>query len=604
MENIEKIRHSLAHLLAKAVLTIDPKAQLGVGPTIESGFYYDFRLSKKIDESVLAKLESLMRDAINQNLGFKPKRLKLAEAKKFFKNQPFKLELINDLAKYGTTSWQEIQTSAKTKKTKKNKISDVSLYQTGDFVDLCRGGHVKKTKEIKLDAFKLTKIAGAYWRGDEKNQMLTRIYGVAFETKKELDEYLERQKTAEIYNHRVLGDQLDIFMISEKVGSGLPLFLPRGEFIKNQLINLMREKEERYGYQYVSTPVLAESALYEASGHKKYFGNEMYRFNDPEGNEVFIKPMSCPHHHMIYQRLVKSYRDLPLRLAEPGTVYRFERSGALYGLMRVRGPITQNDSHIYVDRERLADEFRNVLKLFNEFYSQIKISDKYWYRLSLPDFKGKNKEKFGGDEKLWRWAANEIKKVAVGEKLNLTIGIGEASFYGPKLDLQIRNIFGKEETLSTIQIDIVVPKRMGLFYLDKNNKKVEPIVIHRAVIGSYERFIGFFLESTRGDLPLWLSETQIMVVPIGEKHLNRAKKVAAELLAKNIRAKISLPNESLNKRILFLEKEKIPYLAIIGDREEANGSVALRGRHRKDLGEFKLGRLINKIKKEILTKMN
>ena len=590
-KNLENLRHSLAHLLASAVLKIDPQAKLGIGPTTENGFYYDFLFSIKVDESLLLKLEEIMKTLIKQNLKFVGKKISFVQAKKIFKDQPFKLELLKDLKKYGTTDFNEIEL-IKNKKKKAKKISQVTIYQTGDFIDLCKGGHVKNTKEINPNSFKLVKIAGAYFRGDEKNPMLTRIYGVAFETKKELEDYLLQQEIAEKYNHRVLGEKLKIFLINSYVGKGLPLLLPRGETIKNVLMNFMREKEEKYGYLYVSTPHIASYKLYEKSGHLKYYQNEMYKVLDPEGEEFYLKPMNCPHHHMIYQELVRSYRDLPLRLAEAGSVYRFEKSGETYGLMRVRGPITQNDSHIYTTEENLEEEFLRVLDLLFEVYNDLKVIKDYWFRLSLPDFSGKNKEKYGGDLKLWQWASKTIFNACKKRKINLVEDIGEAAFYGPKLDMQIKNIYGKEETLATIQVDILVPKRMQLTYVDKNNKEKNPIIIHRAILGSYERFIGFLLEATKGDLPFWLSPIQVLILPIGRNHQNYSEEILRKLKENSFRSEVWQAEETLSKRILLAEEEKIPVILIVGDREVKNKTCSLRLRHNQDLGEKKLEEII------------
>lgn len=600
-KKLKNLRHSLAHLLASAFLQIDPEAKLGIGPTTENGFYYDFLPSKKIDESILPELERIMRNLINQNLRFFGFKKSFAQARKIFHNQPFKLELIEDLRKYGTTDFDQIQ-MIKAKKAKVVKVNQVTIYQTGEFIDLCRGGHVKTTKEINSEAFKLTKIAGAYWRADEKKPMLLRIYGVAFETKKELDNYLEKEKYAEENNHRVLGERLRIFLVSQEVGKGLPLLLPRGEKIKQILVDFMREKEEKYGYLYVATPHLASANLYQLSGHLKYYQNEMYKIIDPEGDVYFVKPMNCPHHHMIFQKLVRSYRDLPLRLAETGAVYRFEKSGETYGLMRVRGPISQNDSHIYLAEKDLAAEFNMVLDLLFEVFSEIKIIKNYWFRLSLPDFSGKNKDKYGGDLKLWQWASRVIKNVCHERKINLTKGIGEAAFYGPKLDMQIKNIFGKEETVATIQVDILVPKRMNLTYIDDKNNSKHPIIIHRAILGSYERFIGFLLEATGGNLPLWLAPLQVAILPIAEKNNKYAYQILNILEENKIRSEIYLAEESLSKRILRVESEKIPFMAIIGDKEEKNKTLALRQHQRGDLGERTINAFVNFLRKKIDTK--
>jgi threonyl-tRNA synthetase len=578
MKSIDKIRHSLAHILAYAVQELYPGTKFGIGPVIENGFYYDFELPQPINNEDLPKIEEKMRSLIKKNIVFKRLFFTKKEAKKIFQNQPYKLELLNEFYK-------------------KENSQKVSVYQSGEFLDLCKGNHIQSTKEIPFEAFKLTKIAGAYWRGDEKRPMLTRIYGVAFETKKELDEYLQRQEMAEKYNHRVLGEKLKIFLISPYVGKGLPLLLPKGEIIKNILMNFMREKEEKYGYLYVATPHIASYKLYEKSGHLKYYQNEMYKVLDPEGEEFYLKPMNCPHHHMIYQHLVKSYRDLPLRLAEAGPVYRVEKSGETYGLMRVRGPITQNDAHIYVAEENLEEEFLRVLDLLFEVYDDIKVIKDYWFRLSLPDFSGKNKEKYGGDLKLWQWASKVISLACQKRKINLVKGLGEAAFYGPKLDMQIKNIYGKEETLATIQVDILVPKRMGLVYVDKNNKEKNPIVIHRAILGSYERFIGFLLEHSKGHLPFWLAPEQIWLIPLSKKHEEYAKKIGEKFQALNLRFRIKNEPETIGRKIREGEIQKIPYLLVVGEREKKKQAVNVRSEG-KDLGLIKIKEFLANIQKE------
>ncbi|MCS7201055.1 MAG: threonine--tRNA ligase [Patescibacteria group bacterium] len=600
-KRLEKIRHSLAHLLASAFLKLDPEAKLGIGPTTENGFYYDFLPSKKFDESILAELELIMKNLVSQNLRFIRSETSFRQAKKIFKTQPFKLELLNDLAKYGTTEFEKIE-SIRAKKLKASKPKKVTIYYTGDFVDLCRGGHVKSTREINPNSFRLIKIAGAYWRGNERNPMLLRIYGVAFETEKELQEYLQREKYAEENNHRVLGERLKIFLISQEVGKGLPILLPRGEKIKQILIDFMRDKEEKYGYFYVATPHLASSRLYELSGHLKYYQNEMYRIIDPEGETYFVKPMNCPHHHMVYRKLVKSYRDLPLKLAEAGGVYRFEKSGETYGLMRVRGTITQNDAHIYLTEKQLANEFNSVLDLLFEVYEEIKVIKDFWFRLSLPDFSGKNREKYGGDLKLWQWASKVIKNVCRERRMSFVQGVGEAAFYGPKLDMQIRNIFGKEETIATIQVDILVPKRMKLVYVDDKGKDKYPIIIHRAILGSYERFIGFLLEATAGNLPLWLAPLQVAILPVSDRNDNYAKHLFELFKANNIRTNIYGGSESLSKRIMQVELEKVPFMLVIGDREEKNGRLSIRQHGKGDVGEMSVNDFLKMIKEKIINK--
>ncbi len=572
-ENLDAVRHSLAHLLAAAVLKKYPKTKLGIGPTIENGFYYDFQFPQPISELELKDFEKEMRRLINQKLDFKGEKLTPAKAKKMFRGQPFKQELIKEFTK------------------EKKKLT---AYHTGDiFTDLCRGGHVKNTKEINPEAFKLTHLAGAYWRGSEKNPMLTRIYGLAFRAKKELDDHLKILEEAKKRDHRVLGERLKIFAFSDQVGPGFPLWLPNGEFIKHQLQEYMREKEEAQGYQYVSTPVLTQENLYQRSGHKQYFAEDMYKFEDPDGVEMYVKPMNCPHTHMIYEKLVQSYRDLPLRLAEPGTIYRFERSGTLTGLIRVRGAITQNDAHIYVTPEQLAREFQKVLELFKEVYSELGIKD-YWFRLSLPDFKNK-KNKFGGNLKMWKWASEQIRRSLEKSGMKFEEAVGEAAFYGPKLDVQAKNVLGKEDTIATAQVDILVPERMGLAYINEEGQKETPIVIHRAIMGSYERFIAFLLEQTAGNLPLWLSPVQIVILPISEKQNSYAEEVAKELKDNGFRVRVNMDNSTVGKRIRESEMQKIPFILVVGENEKASKTVSVRQREKGNLGEMMLEKFMDNL---------
>ncbi len=580
-EQLHKVRHSLAHLLAASVLKKFPDAELGIGPIIEDGFYYDFKLPRTLTPEDLKEFETSMRELAKQELSFKKKIIEQSEASLILKNQSFKLELAKELSE---------------------KKSPLSFYETGKntFIDLCAGPHVKNTKEIDPEGFKLMKIAGAYWRGDSKREQLQRIYGVAFNSKKELDEYLARLEEAQKRDHRVLSEKMGIFMFSDTVGAGYPLWLPNGEIIKHELIEYMRTKEESCGYKYVSTPILTHGALYERSGHKQFYGENMYHFIDPEGVETFIKPMNCPHTHMIYEKLVTSYRDLPLRLAEAGGIYRFELSGTLTGLIRVRGAITQNDSHIYVAPTDLKNELKKVIELFRDVYSEVGLKD-YSFRLSLPDFNKKG-GKFGGDKKLWQWAADELSSVLKESGLPYTEAIGEAAFYGPKLDVQAKNVMGKEDTIATAQVDILVPKRMGLNYVDDNGQKQNPIVIHRAILGSYERFIAFLLEQTAGRLPLWLSPIQTVILPIGEAHQSYANEILIQLKSNKIRAAVFSENATLGKRIREAEMQKIPYILIVGDKELALKQISIRHSAKGDLGVTNIQDLSDKLSKEIKNK--
>ncbi len=577
----EKTKHSLAHLLAMAVLEKFPKAKLGIGPAIENGFYYDFDFGKdKVNESELLFFEKRVCELIKQNLPFKKEIISPAAAKKLFKNQSYKLKLIKDV-----------------QKTKK----PISIYKTGgDFADLCAGPHIKSTSEINPDAFKLTKIAGAYWKGDEKNPMLTRIYGAAFNTKKELDDYLKLQEEAEKRDHRILGEKLDLFMIDEKIGKGLPLWLPKGYFIRRQLEDYIYNLEKENGYQHVLTPHLAKEELYKTSGHLSHYKDDMYAPIDIEGEKYYLKPMNCPHHHSIYKRRLKSYRDLPLKIAEFGTVYRFERSGVLSGLIRVRG-FTQNDAHIYTTPEKLEEELINILRLHKKVFQDFNISD-YWFRLSLPDFK--NKKKYGDvkNKKMWQTGANALKNALKKLNLEFVEAPGEATFYGPKIDIQTKNIYGKEDTIATVQVDYYSAAKFYLSYIDKDNKEKPPVIVHRAIFGSFDRFFAFLLEKTAGCLPLWLSPVQARIINIGLNHENYAEEILKKFKENNIRAEL-ISEETVGKRIREAEIQKIPYILVVGNKEIQNKTVNVRHFSRGQEGEIKIDELIEKIKKEIKNKI-
>ncbi|MBU4481148.1 threonine--tRNA ligase [Patescibacteria group bacterium] len=597
---IETIRHSLAHIMATAVQELYPGAKFGIGPAIENGFYYDFALPADLSAVALAKVEAFgeggtitpedlpkiekkMRELIKQNIFFKKEKLARFDVAKLFKNQPYKLELIEEIA----------------------RVQPVSIYASGGFVDLCKGPHIKSTlqlhsgeaKEI-IDAFKLTKIAGAYWRGSEKNPMLTRIYGIAFPSKQELDDYLRHQAEKEKRDHRILGEKLELFMIDEKIGKGLPLWLPKGYFIRHLIEDYIYKLELKNGYQHVLTPHLAKEDLYKTSGHLAHYKENMYAPIEIEGERYYLKPMNCPHHHSIYKNKIRSYRDLPLRIAEFGTVYRYERSGVLSGLIRVRG-FTQNDAHIYVTPEKLEQEIINFLKLHKKVYEDFKISN-YWFRLSLPDFK--NKEKFGDikNKKMWEEGSTVLERVLKKFGVKFIKAEGEATFYGPKIDIQIKNIQGKEDTIATIQVDYYSANKFNLSYIDKDGKEKPVIVIHRAILGSFDRFFAFLLEQTAGAFPVWLAPVQARIIPISaEKHLDYAKKIYNELLKQDIRAELDESNETLGKKIRNGEMQKIPYLLVVGDKEMKAKSVGVRERGKGDIGMMNLTKFLEKAKIEI-----
>ncbi len=581
-EQLKNMRHSGAHLLAAAVTHLYPGVKLAIGPAIDSGFYYDFDFGEtKISEKDFPKIEKEMNRLKKQGLKFEKVEMSIDEAKKFLKenSQPYSLSLLEDIEQFGSTVKGEQDT-----KKKKQNSDIVTFFKNGDFMNLCRGGHVDSFAEV--GAFTLTSIAGAYFRGSEKNPMLTRIYAACFETQEELEMYLQMQEEAKRRDHRILGPALGIFMFSDEVGSGLPLLLPNGETLKHILMEYMRKEEEKRGYVYVSTPVIAHEELYKRSGHAQYYHDDMYNFTDKEGTRFYIKPMNCPHHHMIFEKLIRSYRDLPIRLAEAGAVYRNELSGTLTGLIRVRGPITQNDSHIYVRPSQLSEEFYAVLDLFRSVYEKMGIKG-YWFRLSLPDFDN-GSEKYGGDKKKWEVASeairNSLKNFEKDWNVHFVEAEGEAAFYGPKLDIQIRNVTGKEDTIATSQVDILVPERMDITYINEKGEKEYPIIIHRAILGSYERFIGFMIEQSGGEFPFWMAPVQIGIIPVNDEYVAYAMQIADELRKHGLRVHVDKSAESVSKKIRNAALQKIPAKIVIGEKEFAKSKEMMMSVNwRKDL---------------------
>lgn len=595
---IEVIRHSTAHLAAAAVLELYPETKFGIGPVIENGFYYDFDFppNVKVEPEILKKIEEKMREMVKKNLSFERKEVSIDEAIKIFKElkQNYKVELLEDLKKYGTTTLSVVEGTLSVP-TKTKEVGKVSLYTVGKFVDLCRGPHVVSAKD--LGVFKLQKTAGAYWRGSEKNKMLTRIYGLAFEKENELKEYLALLEEAEKRDHRVLGEALEFFTISEKVGKGLPLWLPKGAFIRHEIEDYMYKKLREGGYQHVYTPHITKKDLYEMSGHLEHYKEDMYSPIDIEGEEYYLKPMNCPHHHMIYKSKIRSYRELPLRLGEFGTVYRFERSGVLSGLIRVRG-FTQEDAHIYCAPDGLADEFVNVLNTFKEVYEDFKITD-YYFRLSLPDFS--KKEKYGDIEKkeLWEKSADQIRKAMKRFGAKYVEVEGEAAFYGPKVDVQAKNVLGKEDSIATIQVDFYMPERFDLKYTDEKGHEKRPFVIHRAILGSFERFFAFLIEKTAGAMPVWLAPVQVKLIPVGSAHGKQAEKLAELFVKENIRAEVDSLNETVGYKIRKAEKEKVPYMLVIGDKEAKGKKLTIRARGEKDTIEMTVKNFIKRVTEDI-----
>lgn len=591
--DLEILRHSLSHIMAVAVFEIWPDVKFAIGPAVENGFYYDFDFMRKdsspfskggqgdlkISEEDLAKIEKKMSHIIKQNLKFEKSELKIDEAIKKEKKikQDYKVELLKDLSKEGEKK--------------------VSYYKLGDFEDLCRGPHLESSGKIAKGSFKLTKLAGAYWRGNGKNKMLTRIYGVAFENKDKLEEYLKIMDEAEKRDHRKLGKELELFMISEDVGKGLPLWLPNGAFIRKKLEDYMYEKELKNGYKFVYTPVLTHKKLYEISGHLAHYRDDMYSPLDIEGEEYFLKPMNCPHHHIIYNHKPLSYRELPLRLADFGLIHRFERSGVLTGLIRARC-FTQNDAHIYCRREDLKDELLGILKLFKEVYNDFNIKD-FWFRLSLPDFS--NKEKYGDikNKKMWEEAADAAREAMENFGVKYVLGEGEATFYGPKIDVQIKNALEKEDTIATAQIDFYSAQKFNLFFTNEKGEKERPVIIHRAIMGSFDRFFAFLTEKTAGAFPLWLSPVQVKIISVGEKHIKYCQKLAGEFRENNIRVEVDDHDETVGNKIRKVVGEKIPYVLVVGDKEIELNKLAVRDRGARE------ARVIGKEEfiKEILIKV-
>jgi len=574
MENIEKIRHSLSHIMAQVVLEFYPKTKLGIGPSIENGFYYDFQFSKPLEEKDLEKIEKRMKEIILQNEKFEKEEISKIKAKKLFANQPYKLELISEL-----------------------KDKTITTYTNGSFTDLCKGPHIKNTKEINPNSFQITKIAGAYWRGDEKNKMLTRIYGLAFETPEELMAYLKMMEEAERRDHRKIGRDLKLFTLSDLVGAGLPMLQPKGMIIRKELEDYLWDLHKNKGYQRVWTPHITKKGLYETSGHAAKFGEEIFKVKGGD-EDFFMKPMNCPHHMQIFCDNQFSYRDMPVRYFEPATVYRYEKAGQLSGLTRVRA-ITQDDGHLFCRVSQISEEVSTIVGIIKAFYTTMNMMDGYWVRLSV---RGKDKNMYLGKDEVWKKAESALEETAKQNKLNYKRIEGEAAFYGPKLDFMFKDAIGREWQLATIQCDFNLPERFNLSFVNEKGEAERPVVIHRAISGSLERFMGVMIEHFAGAFPLWLSPVQVAIIPISEKHFDYAKKIEKELQKNDIRIELKNENETLGKKIRAAEMQKIPYLLIIGDKEIEAQSVSVRQRGKGDLGAIKIDAFAEKIKNEIETK--
>lgn len=599
-EKLEIMRHSCAHLVAAAVQELYPTAKFGIGPVVENGFYYDIDFPKPISEADLEKIEAKAKELAKKNLGFEKMEMPIDEAIKFFQKakQHYKVELLQDLKKHGTTVMKDGEIDVIDKS--KGAVERVSLYKTGEFVDLCRGPHVKSTKEI--GAFKLNKLAGAYWRGDEHNKMLQRVYGLCFEKQSALDEYLEMMRHADECDHRKIGADLDLFVFSDLVGKGLPLLTPKGTVIRKELEKFVYEEETKRGYQHVVTPPLAKVELYQTSGHYPYYKDTMYPIMRVDEDKLILRPMTCPHHFMLYKSKPRSYRELPLRIAEISPQFRYEKSGELTGLMRVR-MFCLADAHIICPPDQAKAEIKAVLDLIdyaNNIFG-LKKGEDYRYRLSLGD--RKDEKKYYKDDASWDQAEAVLRSVLKETGAPYFEAQGEAAFYGPKIDVQMKKVNGHEETAFTVQYDFVMPTRFDMKYTDKDGQEKKPIVIHRSSIGAFERTMAFLIERYCGAFPVWLSPVQVLLAPVSEKHVEGAKKLAKELSEAGIRVEIDDANETISNKVRKGAERKIPYIVVVGDKELGGEDWLIRVRGQKDQIKMSQTDFVGKVKKQISARL-
>ncbi|HDJ4061116.1 TPA: threonine--tRNA ligase [Staphylococcus aureus] len=549
-EALEVLRHSTAHLMAHAIKRLYGNVKFGVGPVIEGGFYYDFDIDQNISSDDFEQIEKTMKQIVNENMKIERKVVSRDEAKELFSNDEYKLELIDAIP----------------------EDENVTLYSQGDFTDLCRGVHVPSTAKIK--EFKLLSTAGAYWRGDSNNKMLQRIYGTAFFDKKELKAHLQMLEERKERDHRKIGKELELFTNSQLVGAGLPLWLPNGATIRREIERYIVDKEVSMGYNHVYTPVLANVDLYKTSGHWDHYQEDMFPpMQLDETESMVLRPMNCPHHMMIYANKPHSYRELPIRIAELGTMHRYEASGAVSGLQRVRG-MTLNDSHIFVRPDQIKEEFKRVVNMIIDVYKDFGFED-YSFRLSYRD--PEDKEKYFDDDDMWNKAENMLKEAADELGLSYEEAIGEAAFYGPKLDVQVKTAMGKEETLSTAQLDFLLPERFDLTYIGQDGEHHRPVVIHRGVVSTMERFVAFLTEETKGAFPTWLAPKQVQIIPVNvDLHYDYARQLQDELKSQGVRVSIDDRNEKMGYKIREAQMQKIPYQIVVGDKEVENNQVNVR----------------------------
>lgn len=564
-----RIRHSTAHVMAQAVVELFPKAKYTIGPPINDGFYYDFDLPQPLTPEDLEKIEKRMREIIEGQHDFHKEVLSAEEARRVFKDQPYKLELISGLESGGLDEYGNPL----------DEKPEISIYKHDDFIDLCRGPHVQNTRQINPRAVKLMSVAGAYWRGDEKNPMLQRVYGTAWKTSQELEEYLWQLEEAKKRDHRKLGKELGLFYFSDDVGPGLPLFTPKGEILRYVMESYVRELQTRYGYQHVWTGHVVKEDLYYRSGHYDNYKDSMF---PPmvDGNQVFrLKPMNCPSHMTLFREMGRhSYRELPMRFAEFATLYRYEKTGELTGLTRVRA-LTQDDCHIFCTEEQVESEFSLALNLIREVLDRYQFRD-YRVRLSLRGAGGK----YVQDDEKWSKAEAALRASLDANQVDYFVAVGEAAFYGPKADFLARDVLGREWQLSTIQVDFIQPARLELTYIGEDGQEHTPVVLHRAVTGSTERFLGVLIEHFAGAFPVWLAPVQAVIIPIADRHISYARQAAEKLGAQGLRVEVDERGDRMNAKIRDHQKQKVPYMLIVGDREMEAGQVSLRLRSGEDLG--------------------
>ena len=571
IEQLEKMRHSTSHVMAEAVQLLFPDARFGIGPSIEDGFYYDFELPRSLTPDDLTTIESKMKEIIAANTPFVYQRASKEEARQIFSDQPYKLELIDELPD-----------------------DEISIYRQGSFTDLCRGPHLASTGEVKT--FKLTSSAGAYWRGDERRPMLQRIYGVAFEDETQLNEYLDRLEEAIRRDHRKLGRELDLFSFSDEIGPGLVLWHPKGALIRRTIEDFWKDEHIKRGYDLLYTPHIAKSALWKTSGHWEMYREHLFSPMDVEGQEYIIKPMNCPFHISVYKSSLHSYRELPMRFAELGTVYRYERSGVLHGLTRVRG-FTQDDAHIFCRRDQLLDEIVGVLDL-TRFMMQTFGFHEYDVMLST------RPEKYAGTIEAWNEATDILRQALEHLQLPYEIDPGEGVFYGPKIDIKLRDVLGHGWQGPTIQVDFNLPARFDVTYIGQDGDEHQVVMIHRTVLGSMERFFACLIEHYGGAFPLWLAPVQVMIIPIADRHLDYARRVESELQRVGIRVQVDTRSERMNLKIREAQLQKLPYMLVVGDKEETNSTVSVRQRDGGDLGVQQLGDFTKMVKSNLEARSN